>query len=542
MHHLLTRRSDPIPPNRANLSGWVALSAIAVACAGEESEAADRQPPPLDALSEAASPLDGEAGAPLLDDLEAGVPPDDDGGVGVLDAGALQISGLTVQPNPNSTISCYVSWTTDAPATSEVQFGRGEYEYRITSEELVTEHRVLVIGMYAESEYLIRALSTSDGDTGSVDTTFTTGALPSEVPVAELTVSEPGASQVGWTLTNVQLDGGFAGTGSNQPAVIVMYDEFAVPVWYYINGETADWRGDVSVHMARNGNLVIGPAAGEAPREIDLGGNIVWKGPEQPEGVMSSVGAMSHHGSRLSNGNYVVIRYVRLDASLVDTQLEEYSPNNELVWSFSAAESMVLPPEATSDFCHGNSVTVDLDEDVVYLSCRWLGVVKARRSGEQEVLWHLAGTYNESFPGDMSFDPPESQFSDIHDPEIHDDGTLIVFDNGGLGDGEYHSRVLEYAIDEEEKLATLVWEFPGDSAVDSWYTDEWYTRIWGDADRLENDNVLITAGARGAEERTRIFEVTRDGDVVWELTSAPDRGSYRAERLSPPPLVQRLEK
>jgi hypothetical protein len=38
---------------------------------------------------------------------------------------------------------------------------------------------------------------------------------------------------------------------------------------------------------------------------------------------------------------------------------------------------------------------------------------------------------------------------------------------------------------------------------------------------------------------TRIFEVTPDaGEVVWDIELPEHYGVYRADRLSPPPLVQ----
>ena len=93
---------------------------------------------------------------------------------------------------------------------------------------------------------------------------------------------------------------------------------------------------------------------------------------------------------------------------------------------------------------------------------------------------------------------------------------------------------MEYRIDEAARTATLVWEFPGNFNVDSWYRDESYQPFWGDADRLENGSVLITAGERGSGTDSRIFEVTReDGQVVWELRLGPDIGVYRAERITP---------
>ena len=76
--------------------------------------------------------------------------------------------------------------------------------------------------------------------------------------------------------------------------------------------------------------------------------------------------------------------------------------------------------------------------------------------------------------------------------------------------------------------------------MDPWYRDTWYCPFWGDADRLPNGNYLITAGIRGPNSQSRVFEVTKDGQVVWELKLPLDFGVYRSERVSPPPLVRAL--
>jgi hypothetical protein len=466
-----------------------------------------------------------------------------DGASGTGGAAALPapvVSGLVVEPNPNSTLSAYVSWTTDVPADSAVEFGVGGYEFRIRDEAAVTEHRVLVIGMHADSTYALRAVSTTAGGSGSAEGTFATGSLPDIVPLPALSVAatDPRGD---WTLVSAQpASDSFT---DRPPGVFVMYDEQGIPVWYWVNGDQADELGDASVEFLPNGNLLVGPTTFTPPQEVDLAGNVVWRGPEQPDGGGDGAqGLMTHDVRKLSNGNYVLLRNVYDADEFEGALVEEVTPTYEVVWSFNLFDQLTPDPLVDDpDWCHPNAISIDEEQGFLYLSCRWLGVMKIERDADPAIVWILGEGLD---GGSFAFDPPESGFSDQHDPELHEDGTILIFDNGGFTlrpTGDEHTQVLEYALDEATMTARLVWSFPGDFAVDAFYTDDWYTPFWGDADRLANGDVLITDGQRNRTVEGRIFEVRReDGQVVWELTFPPNEGTYQAERLSPPPLVERL--
>lgn len=448
----------------------------------------------------------------------------------------LTLTGLTIEANPNMTISCYVSWHTDSPADSEVDFGASTYDFRIRDQNLVTDHRVLVIGMHAGTQYMLKAVSSGGGGAGSAEGTFTTGLLPANLPLPTLTADDFDDSQVGWTLMNLEV-------GTTAPARIVMFDKDGLPVWYFIDGTHNDDRGDVANELVNNQVLVGPKGSDEPPRVVSLGGDVLWEGPPN-----SLAQEETHEFAELSTGNYLLnleIPPAPTDAQQIRDQIiEELTPGQDVAWSWRLFEH-VPKVGPRYELCHGNALWIDESTNMAYYNCRFLGIFKIDRASG-DIQWRLGGTFDTTSlgPGDFTFDPPESQFDDVHDPEYHPDGTVLVYDNGGYGNlpagSTYHSRVLEYQIDEAHLTATRTFEFPGTFDVDDWYKNVWYTPIWGRAEGLANGNVLITAGTRQPDANTRIIEVTRQGKVVWELTFPKDVGAYRSQRLSPPPLVESL--
>jgi len=456
------------------------------------------------------------------------------------------ILNLTVEPNPNSAISAFVKWTTDKPASSEVQFGEGDPAFSISDDSTVTNHCVLVIGMHAKTKYRIRAISGK----AQAETSFTTGTLPTYIP--EGSVKNSAGSLDGWTLVNVMRGTGQSVPFSNSPEAAVMYDHDGRVVWYRVHGTKADKSGGpVNADFIEEDNTVIvGPTDVEPPREYDLAGNILWEGPlpaSDPKILFT------HHVDKLSNGHYLLLGWNALSGprpanfsttGLAETILWEVTIDNKVVWEWHLADHITFPANASGDYAHGNSATVFPEKNEVYVNTRFLGLIKTTYNNPSLIYRIPASYHTATSSNDLSFSPPQSQFSDAHDPEIHlDDSTVIFFDNGGfdqmtMGSSNLHSRVVEYKIDESGKLATLKWEFPGTINNDSYFKNDFYIPYWGDADRLDNDNVLFTSSTMGRNVVSHLFEVTRAGEVVWDFTLPADNGMYRAQRIAPPPLVR----
>jgi hypothetical protein len=107
-----------------------------------------------------------------------------------------------------------------------------------------------------------------------------------------------------------------------------------------------------------------------------------------------------------------------------------------------------------------------------------------------------------------------------HLPTMLANGNILVFDNGSQ---RRYSRVIEL----NPRTLSIEWDYMSDPRED-FYS---YTR--GSAQRLPNGNTLICESGRG-----KAFEITEDGQMVWEWLNPEIHDGRRAQvyrmmRLSP---------
>jgi hypothetical protein len=107
-----------------------------------------------------------------------------------------------------------------------------------------------------------------------------------------------------------------------------------------------------------------------------------------------------------------------------------------------------------------------------------------------------------------------------HHPTMVENGNILIFDNGTK---RKYSRLIELNPLTEE----IEWEYMGDPP-ESFFTPE-----KGSSQRLANGNTLVCEGDKG-----RCFEITQDGEIVWEWYDPAMLGKhreqvYRMMRLDP---------
>jgi hypothetical protein len=283
--------------------------------------------------------------------------------------------------------------------------------------------------------------------------------------------------------------------------------------------------------------------------ELDWDGKVVWSfGDKAPGGA-----AQQHHDwARLPNGNTVVlanrVHPVKgfKQPQVLDDVIYEVDPAGNVVWTWTASEHLgefgFTPQElklvrnsAIADYFHVNNLKVvgpnrwyaagdkRFHPDNLLLDARnanFIAVID-RKSGK--VVWTLGPHYPPaSADGQLAREVPRpvDQISAQHDAHIIPEGlpgagNLLVFDNQGVAGyppapvpRTGGSRVLE--IDPIRK--EIVWQYTGESSGGPAWSFR-STHISA-ARRLPNGNTFIDEGQSG-----RLFQVTPDGEIVWEYVN-----------------------
>jgi len=286
------------------------------------------------------------------------------------------------------------------------------------------------------------------------------------------------------------------------------------------------WVSDTAIRndatLLPNGNLLYGKAAPLPPEtdmshprvgvwgigaglvEVDWEGNLVWK----------HVDTLQHHGHwRMKNGNtiYPVSLVVPKeiadkvkggipgteDRGMVWTDgFREVTPGGEIVLEWNAAYYLDLkrhvecPVCFRGDWTHMNSIE-ELPDGNILTSMRNISAIFIVDKANGRIKWDWG-------PGEVSHQ---------HAPTFLENGNILLFDNGAhRQDGSLisYSRVVEV----NPATNRIEWEYKADPP------QSFYSSLISNAQRLPNGNTLICEGMKG-----RIFEITMDGETVWEYLS-----------------------
>lgn len=274
-----------------------------------------------------------------------------------------------------------------------------------------------------------------------------------------------------------------------------------------------------------NGNLLLRCYDGNEPYklggysgvlvELDWDSNVVWRY-DNP--------VIHHDHTLLRNGNIMVIGWEELtaeqasrvqggkagsegsDHGMLGDFLLELTPDKEVVWEWHGwekldpAQEVICPFDGRGEWTHCNGV-IELQDGNLCVSFRLTSQVIFIEKSTGDVNWRWG-------PGKIWHQ---------HNPTQMENGNILIFDNGEHRDpGGSHSTVVEV----DPKTDEIVWQFRGDPVL------SFYSPNISGTQRLANGNTFICDGRTG-----RLFEVTTEGDVVWEFMN-PEIAPWRGEKLA----------
>jgi hypothetical protein len=210
-----------------------------------------------------------------------------------------------------------------------------------------------------------------------------------------------------------------------------------------------------------------------------------------------------------------------------------YDSNNNIIFQWSGFDYFdISDMDYTNlttidfvDFMHANSIVLDNDGNLIVSLRNFNEVVKINRQ-DSSIIWRLGGKHSDfTFVDDTLFG-----FKLQHHAQLMPNGNITILDNG-----TYHNppvaRALEYALDETNGTATLVWEHKNNIESIS----------IGSQQVLPNGNRLINWGADINAFFSPIIEVTDNFEEVLSINLPPGYFSYRAFCFDLPWEVTRPE-
>jgi hypothetical protein len=179
------------------------------------------------------------------------------------------------------------------------------------------------------------------------------------------------------------------------------------------------------------------------------------------------------------------------------------------------------------DLTHANALALDAKGNILYSIRHTSSIISvSRQTGN--INWILGGKRDQfTYINEHSSNAP-NYFSFQHDIRVLPNGNITLFDNGTQHSPPY-SRGVEYNLDEQNKTATLVWEFR--------HSPDLYANANGSVQRLANGGTMIGWGSASLTGVPLFTEVHPDNNIALEFSMPPGHRSFRALKF---PWASRL--
>ena len=267
--------------------------------------------------------------------------------------------------------------------------------------------------------------------------------------------------------------------------------------------------------------------AGGVVLEANWKGEVLWE-LRQPD--------HHHDGRLLSNGNALLLCATELpndiatqvvgglpgtevNGKILSDYLVEMTTDGQTVWEWRtwehldpATHPLTMPSNNRADWTWGNAVHELADGDIL-LSLRHLSTIIRINRQTDDIDWELG--------------PPP--LSGAHGVNPLANGNYLIFDNGPYRVDQGTLAPVNFApfsrvIEVDPSTNDIVWTYTDPARASLW------SPLISNPQRLPNGNTLINEGLFG-----RLFEVTPDGDTVWEYVNpyfGPDTAPPKAQTNS----------
>jgi arylsulfotransferase ASST len=436
----------------------------------------------------------------------------------------VELGAVTFTPNPRMVTAAVAHVGCSGPVAAVQVFYAGpavaglDYGSTPRIPASVCPVDVNVLGLLASTHY--STVTTVWGQGGEVRRVVgpdvVTDSLPASLP--QITTQAFGVPPVGLTAFAVFT------SSLAPPTCALIVDSIGRVRWYVVasNGFITDLQPQPNRHFTLSQRVA---GASQAYDELDVAGNVLrsWT-------ASGAYGTDNHELRLTSRGTGILLGFdvKTIDltafggsptAQVVGNVLEEVDSAGQtpFVWnafdhfSITDIDPSISLATPTVDWNHGNAIEVDQDGNYL-VSFRHESEITKIDSRTGNVIWRWGGVKNQfTFTGDTLM------FSFQHGIRRLRNGHYILFDNGDTHNPPF-SRAVEYVLDQNAKVATLVWSYRPSPDI--------FSPFIGFAQRLANANTLVTFGPQGT-----LHEVLPSGQLAWQLSLPPGNWIYRAYRI-----------
>ena len=366
----------------------------------------------------------------------------------------------------------------------EFSFDDGEWFSTPPQPGTAGEHDDVLLGIPTDIDVEARVVVESDKVMVVEEESIQTGQLPEEVPEPVLIDwDETRTFEANWILLTVDsaesvFQGPYYAQIIDRRGRVVWWREVPDALTAFYNGVALD-----GTHLWFDASTYFDFGSAE-PRFVRT--TLDGKYYEEIDAPNYRLGV-----DELADGSFV---YESLEGDVYSMNITD-GDDDRMVWNCS--EYMADIGVTINEYCESNTVVWDAERNTALYSMYPSDTVIEIDLDDGSVLKQ----FGQITVGDLwTFDPPESVVDYQHYVNWTAEGTILASTHQLKEPGVQAAN--EYAVDEETKTLTLVWQYK---------TSDRYATHTGEAHRLENGNMFMGFGTDGG------LRELADQDVVWEV-------------------------